>query len=259
MLGQVGKIRKGRAPLPMAVQSIQKRKQKSGGYKPGARRKRRRFLRFLMRYPGWLLMRVGSVKGLENIPKNGSAIVMINHIGWVDPLVALHASDRLIVPLGKIEAFKWPIIGILPRMWGAIPVDRNAVDSRALRMAFDALKAGEVILVAPEGTRNDQLREGSEGVAYLATRSAAPIVPAVLADTEGFPAVPFSKRWRGPQAKIEFGRPFRFPDQYKRAKRDELRRLTDTAMYMLAEMLPEERRGVYSDLENVDKDLIEMI
>jgi 1-acyl-sn-glycerol-3-phosphate acyltransferase len=241
----------------MAVQSIQNNSEEAGGYKPGLHLARRRFLRFMLRYPGWLMMRVAPALGLENIPAKGPAIVMINHIGWVDPLVALHTSPRLIVPLGKIEAFKWPVIGLLPRMWGAIPVDRNSVDSKALRMALEALKAGEIILVAPEGTRNEQLQSGTEGVAYLATRAAVPILPAVLEDTEGLPTAPFLKRWWGPRAKIKYGRPFRFPPEYRKARREDLRRLMDAAMYELAGMLPESRRGVYSDLSRAEEHLLE--
>ena len=59
----------------MAVQSIQNKNEKSGGYKPRQRRKRRRFLRFLMRYPGWLLMRVGSIEGLHYKGKDGGKVV----------------------------------------------------------------------------------------------------------------------------------------------------------------------------------------
>jgi hypothetical protein len=80
-----------------------------------------------------------------------------------------------------------------------------------------------------------------------------------VADTEGFPAVPFSKRWRGPAAKIRFGKAFRYRAGFQRAKRGDLRRLTDAAMYALAEMLPEPRRGFYSDLTKFDRDLLEWI
>jgi 1-acyl-sn-glycerol-3-phosphate acyltransferase len=241
----------------MAVRSIRNNSEEAGGYRPGDHQARRRILRFLLRYPGWLLMRVAPPEGLENIPVKGPAIVMINHIAWVDPLVALHTSTRLIVPLGKIEAFRWPVIGLLPRLWGAIPVDRNGVDSKALRMALDALKAGEVILVAPEGTRNEELQSGTEGVAYLATRADVAIIPAVLEDTEGFPTFPVLKRWWGPRAKIKYGTPMRFPLEFRKARREDLRRLMDAAMYALAEMLPESRRGVYSDLSKAETTLLE--
>jgi 1-acyl-sn-glycerol-3-phosphate acyltransferase len=243
----------------MAVRSVENERKKSAAYNPARWRRWRRGLRFLLRYPGWILMRVAKPEGLENIPPEGPAIVMINHIGWVDPLVAMHASPRPIVPMGKIEAFKYPVVGILPRLWGAIPVKRNGVDSKAIRLAMEVLEAGEVILVAPEGTRNVQLQPGLEGVAFLATRSGVPIIPAALEDTQGFPTFPLSKRWWGPPAKIKFGRSFRFKSEFRHSKRDDLRRLTDTAMYMLAELLPEGRRGVYSDLSNAEKNLIERL
>ena len=218
---------------------------------------RRRFLRFLIRVIGFnLLVRLDRVEGLENVPAHGPAIMMINHIAFVDPIVVLHLLPCNIVPLAKVEVYNYPLVGVFPRMWGVIPVRREEIDRRAIQGALDVLRAGEIILVAPEATRSPQLQQGKEGVAYLASRSGAPIVPVAIEGSEGFPTLPFKKRWRGPGVQVRFGRPFQYLPTEDRHRRDRMRQMTDEAMYILAAMLPESRRGVYSDLSKATQDTL---
>ena len=220
---------------------------------------RRWILRWLLSNIGFrILAKVERVEGVDNLPERGPAILMINHIAFIDPIVVLGCLPRNIVPMAKVEAYSYPVVGIFPRIWQAIPVHRGEIDRRALRMAFEVLSAGEVILVAPEGTRGKCLQEGKEGVAYLGTRSGAPIVPVAIDGTEGFPSVS-PKRWRQPGAVARLGRPFRFRSSSERPKGEELRRMTDEAMYVLSEMLPEERRGVYADLSQATTDTIDFV
>jgi 1-acyl-sn-glycerol-3-phosphate acyltransferase len=217
----------------------------------------RRFLRFLIRTIGFtLLAKLDRVEGLENVPAHGPAILMINHIAFVDPIVVLAALPRNIVPMAKIEVYSYPIVGIFPRLWGVIPVRRGEVDRDALRKALDVLAAGEVILVAPEGTRHPSLQRGKEGVAFLASRSGAPVIPVAVEGTVGFPSVN-PVRWRKGGAIVRLGRPFRFKDAGEKPGRVALRRMTDEALYVLASMLPEGRRGVYGDLERATRETIE--
>jgi 1-acyl-sn-glycerol-3-phosphate acyltransferase len=103
------------------------------------------------------------------------------------------------------------------------------------------------------------LKQGKEGVAYLATRTAAPVVPVAMDNTEGFPALRGSTRWRGPGATVRFGRPFRFRSGLERPGRELLRQMTDEALYVLAGLLPEKRRGVYADLSQATQDTIEWL
>lgn len=222
--------------------------------------RRRRFLRFLIREIGFnFLVWLERVEGLENVPAQGPAILMINHIAFVDPIVVLHLLPRNIVPMAKVEVYNYPLIGIFPRVWGVIPVRREEVDRRAIQRALDILRAGEIILVAPEATRSPQLQQGKEGAAYLASRSGAPIIPVAVEGTEGFPTLPFLKRWRGPGVQVRFGRPFCFRTGEQRHVRSQLRQMTDEAMYVLAAMLPEARRGFYSDLSRATQETLELL
>lgn len=222
---------------------------------------RRRFLRFLLRTIGFnFLAKIGSVQGLENVPAQGPALLMINHIAFIDSLVVLHVLPRNIVPLAKIEVYDYPLVGFIPRMWGVIPVRREEVDRRAVQQVLEVLRAGEMVLVAPEGTRAPQLSRGKEGVAYLACRSGAPVVPVAVEGTPGFPALRFfSAKWREPGAQVRFGRPFRFRPEFSHPDRDQLRLMTDEAMYLLAEMLEDRRRGYYGDLSQATQQTIEWV
>jgi 1-acyl-sn-glycerol-3-phosphate acyltransferase len=220
----------------------------------------RRFLRFLIRVIGFnFLAKLASVEGLENIPASGPAILMMNHLAFVDSLTVLHVCPRQIVPMAKIEVYDYPGIGIFPHLWGVIPVRREEFDRRALQGALDVLEAGEMILIAPEATRSTQLQEGKEGVAYLAHRANVPVVPVGIDGSPGFPAFRTSARWKGPGISIRFGRPFRYHHAPGRLDRLQMRQMTNEAMYILASLLPEHRRGYYSDLSKATQETLELL
>lgn len=228
-------------------------------YDHEALERKRSLLRWLIENIGFrFLLKYDHAEGIENLPERGPTIVMINHIAFVDPIVVLASLPRNIVPMAKVEAYSYPVWGVFPKMWEVIPVRRQAIDRRALRHAMNVLRAGEGILIAPEGTRSPQLQEGKEGVAFLGTRSEAAIVPVAVEGTEGFPTLELD-RWKGPGAVVRIGRPFRFINPDASSRRAPLRKMTDEAMYLLAGMLPPERRGVYSDLENATQDTIEFL
>ncbi len=242
----------------MTDNSLESTRNMRPAYNHARLERRRRFLRWLLRYLGFaLLVKVDHAEGVENVPKEGPAILMINHIAFIDPFVILDALPRNIVPLAKIEVYNYPVIGIFPRLWEVIPVRREEFDRRAVQQVMEVLNAGEIVLVAPEGTRSSQLQRGKEGVAYMASRSGAPVVPVAVDGTIGFPALRFTSPWKGRGAIIRFGRPFRYQPEYRHAGREQLRKMTDEAMYILAGMLPPERRGVYADLALATRDTIE--
>ena len=218
----------------------------AGAYDHARLERRRRILRWMIRELGFrFLVKVERLEGLEHFPAAGPAILMINHIAFVDPVVVLGLLPRNVVPMAKIEVYDYPLVGIFPQLWEVIPVRRGELDRRALRQALEVLAAGQVVLMAPEGTRHPALQQGREGIAYLASRAGVPVIPVAVEGTEGFPSLS-RRRWRGPGARVAVGRPFRFHER-PRLARDDLRRMTDEAMGVLAGMLPERRRGVYSE------------
>ena len=231
-----------------------------GGYVHSRFESRRRILRFLIRNIGFtLLAKIDHVEGIEKVPTKGPAILMINHINFIDPFVVLNVLPRNIVPMAKVEVYSYPIVGIFPRIYGVIPVQREEFDRQAVQGAMEVLKAGEIILVAPEAHRGPQLRTGKEGIAYLATRANVPIVPVAIDGTIGFPTFRLLSRWREPGANVCFGNPFRFKNTGQRAGKEMLRLMTDEASYILAALLPEYRRGVYADLSLATQETIEWV
>ena len=231
-----------------------------GGYEHSRFNTRRRILRFLIRNIGFtLLAKIDHVEGIEKVPVKGPAILMINHINFIDPFVVMNVLPRNIVPMAKVEVYSYPVVGIFPRIYGVIPVQREEFDRQAVQGAMDVLKVGEIILVAPEAHRGPQLRTGKEGIAYLATRADVPIVPVAIDGTIGFPTFRLLSRWREPGANVCFGNPFRFKNTGQRAGKEMLRIMTDEAMYILAAMLPEYRRGVYADLSLATQETIEWV
>ena len=221
---------------------------------------RRKSLRFLLEHIGFpLLAKFDHAEGLEHVPAEGPALIMINHIAFIDPLTVVISLKRNIVPLAKKEVYDYPLIGIFPKIWGVVPVSRGEVDRQAIRKVLNILDAGEIVLVAPEGTRGPQLKAAKEGIAYLASRSGAPVIPTAIEGTEPFPALRFTPAWKTSGAVVRFGAPFRYREAYRRAGREDLHKMTNEAMYVLAAMLPAQRRGCYANLENATQDTIEWL
>lgn len=216
----------------------------------------RNVLRWLIDNIAWRwLARIDRIEGLENLPPSGAAILMINHIAFIDPIVVLGNLPRNIVPLAKRDVYRIPVWGIFPRLWNVIPVDRGGFDRAAVRSALQVLEAGEIVLVAPEGTRHDALKDAKEGIAYLAYKADAPIIPVAIEGTQGFPSLS-RQRWAQPGVVVRLGRPIRLKRIGRRPNRNMLRQMTDECLYALARMLPDSRRGEYADLSKATTDFI---
>lgn len=129
----------------------------------------------------------------EHIPRTGPAIVAANHRSYFDPLaiaVALARQGRVGRFMAKREIFDAPVVGAIARAMGAIPVDRGSGADAPLLAAAQALAAGEIVVILPQGTipRGEAFFEtqlvGRRGVAVLARMSGAPVVPMGLWGTE---------------------------------------------------------------------------
>ena len=147
------------------------------------------------------------VKGLENLPRKGAALIVANHDSWLDPLAIIEAMmwrERQLRFLAKHSLWKFrPFAWILDQA-DQIPIRRGEGDTAALEAAVDALGRGEMIGVFPEGTlsRGTNLR-ARRGVSRLAR--ACPGVPVVLlAVTGGTDLKRFPKR---PRVTVEFFEP----------------------------------------------------
>jgi len=211
--------------------------------------------RLIKNYLTRFFVKFDQVIGLENIPVSGPAVLFFNHIAFFDPIVVMHALPRNIVPLAKAEGMNNAIFGLFLRLWEVIPMRRESIDREALRKMAQVLEAGEMILMAPEGTRHHDLQQAKEGLAYVAYRNDVPVIPVAIEGTEGFPTLSL-KRWRQAGARVHIGRPFCFKRLSSHLNTAHLRQMTDEAMYILAKMLPAHRRGEYADLDSATTETI---
>lgn len=124
------------------------------------------------------------IRGTENIPRQGGAVMAINHIGYMDFTyagLAARPAGRLVRFMAKAEVFAHPIGGPLMRGMRHIPVDRDA-GAASYRAALKALKDGEILGVFPEATisMSFELKEFKSGAVRMAAAAGVPIVPTVI-------------------------------------------------------------------------------
>ncbi|MBE9471484.1 MAG: 1-acyl-sn-glycerol-3-phosphate acyltransferase [Chloroflexi bacterium] len=185
--------------------------------------------------------------GLENIPAEPPYIMVINHLAAFDAPLLLTVCPHTIRAFAAAKHKRNPLYASILMMAGPIWVRRGEVDRKALREALDVLKRGEALGMAPEGTRARgpyALQKGKTGPAYLATRADVPLVPVGLTGTEQIKSnLP---RLRRTHIRVVVGKPFRLPES-GRVRGQKLREYTDLIMHRIAELLPEEYRGVYGE------------
>ncbi len=221
---------------------------------------RRRYLRdYLLRPVGFGMLVKVQVEGADHIPASGPTLLAMNHIGAIDPFVVVGAvRPRYVVPMSKVENYRNPLTGLILRAWGGYPVRRGEVDRQALESTIALLRQGRPVLIAPEGTRHPELSEAKDGMTYVAVKADAVIVPVGVEGTTRFPRTLL--RLRRTPVWVKFGRPFRLRGAERpRIPRDEIRQMTREAMFQLALLLPEHRRGFYADLSQMTTDYLEFV
>lgn len=201
----------------------------------------------------FLLTRV-QVSGKQYFPETGGYIVAANHLSIIEvPLVYCLINRENVTGLVAKKHQKNPFFHWVIDTMGGIWLNRNEIDTRALRAARDHVKSGGVLGIAPEGTRSDTgaLIKAKTGVAFIADQAKAPILPVAVSGTWQITSEILTLR--RPVIKVNFGESFTLP-QVDRSSRDaDLKRNTDEIMCRLAALLPPENRGVYADHPRVQE------
>jgi 1-acyl-sn-glycerol-3-phosphate acyltransferase len=126
---------------------------------------------------------------LTKVPHQGPLILATNHVNFLEvPIVYTHLQPRTITGFAKAETWDNRPMGFLFDLWEAIPIERGEADLGALRRGLKALEQGQILAVAPEGTRSGdgKLRRGHPGIVLMALKSGAPILPVVVHGGEIF-------------------------------------------------------------------------
>jgi 1-acyl-sn-glycerol-3-phosphate acyltransferase len=149
---------------------------------------------FLLRFIVWLL--VHSVyrlekRGIERIPDEGPALLVCNHVSFVDALIITAACRRPIRFVMDHRIFRWPILSFVFRSGRAIPIAPGKENRALMEQAFDEIEAalanGDLVGIFPEGaiTANGELGAFRPGISRILERSRVPIVPMGLSGLWG--------------------------------------------------------------------------
>ncbi|MFL7840229.1 MAG: lysophospholipid acyltransferase family protein [Candidatus Promineifilaceae bacterium] len=214
-----------------------------------------RTIRIIFRVVLRVLARV-SMTGYENIPSEGGAIVVSNHIGRLDAMIGVVVSDRDDIILMIADKYHdVPLWRWLGDHLDAIWLDREEVDFHSMREVFRRLKAGGLLGIAPEGTRSksEALVLGKPGAAYLASRSQLPLIPVGISGTEDRLVKQKLKRLQRLDITIKIGEPFMLPPLPRKDREEFLEESTDEIMCRIAALLPPKYRGVYKEYPRVSE------
>ena len=144
---------------------------------------------FLMRFLAWLLIhsvyRVDK-EGLERVPQEGACVIVCNHVSYVDPVVIAACVRRPIRFVMDHRIYAVPLLNFIFRTMRAIPIAPAKEDATLKEKAFaeaaEALRAGEIVCIFPEGkiTDNGELNRFRPGLQRILEQAPVPVVPMAL-------------------------------------------------------------------------------
>lgn len=208
-----------------------------------------RFVQSLLRLVFRLISRL-EVHGMENIPSSGSFIAVSNHIGRLDAALVYVVLDRTDIIMMVAEKYKEnAFFRWLVRMLDGIYIDRFNADLNAIREIMRRLKAGGVLVMAPEGTRSPTaaLKDGKDGASYLAAKSGLPILPVGVTGTEDELVGQRLRHFKRFRIVAHVGKTFSLPPLSAKDRETQLPQFTDEIMCQIAALLPESYRGLYAN------------
>lgn len=199
------------------------------------------------------------VQGAERFPAEGPVIVVANHLSFMDSFWIPLCTPRRVVFLAKAEYFEsWKTAWFFRGM-GMIPVKRGVRHQAeaALQAGLEHLEGAGVLGMYPEGTRSPdgKLHRGRTGVARLALRSGAPIVPVgLIGSREVMPKDARLPRLRG-NITARVGSPMTF-EKYRGREQDRgaLRAMTDEIMFEIMSLSGQSYVDEYATIRNTDGD-----
>jgi len=182
------------------------------------------------------------VRGADHVPVSGAAIIAPVHRSNVDFGFTPFLTRRKLFFMAKEELWKVGWFGRMLESFGVFPVHRTGTDRESVRRAEEVLKGGHLLVMFPEGARRsgEEVGELLEGVAFLAARTGAPIVPVGIAGSER--AMPKGAKVPKPfRITVSVGEPLDVPDKGPG------RRVARSQIHQLSEALRERLQAAYDD------------
>jgi 1-acyl-sn-glycerol-3-phosphate acyltransferase len=205
------------------------------------------FMNMVIRLGTDILCRIDK-HDFSKVPARGPLILVTNHIGSLEvPLLFVHLQPRKMIGLAKIETWNSKFMGWLFDLWEAIPVRRGEADLEAIRRCLDVLKAGDILAVAPEGTRsyNGRLLHAQPGIVLIGLHSDAPILPMAHWGGEAFGAN--LKRLKRTDFHVRVGKLFYLDANGEKVNGEIRQVMVDEIMSQVAVLMPENYRGEYAN------------
>jgi len=157
----------------------------------------------------------GGIRSIDerNVPQSGPVLVAPIHLSYLDPPAVACGTRRRLRFMAKEELFVHAVLGRLIASLGGFPVKRGEADTESIRKAISIIEDGEALLIFPEGSRGDgeSIQEMSRGVAMLAKRTKAPVVPVGVIGTNLVMPRGKSKGTRH-LVTLVYGKPFTFEE-----------------------------------------------
>lgn len=154
-----------------------------------------------------------TIIGGDHIPREGGAVIALNHVGYLDFVFAGYAAlpqRRLVRFMAKKEVFDKAGVGWLMRQMQHIPVDRYGDPAESLREAVARLQRGDLVGMFPEGTISPSFvpREGKSGAVRMAQQAGVPLIPMAVWGTQRILTKWRPKNWQRKVAiTVNIGRP----------------------------------------------------
>lgn len=219
------------------------------------------FLRIVRAIARVVLGVIARIEIIGNINyQTGGYIIVANHVGRLEAFLAILLAERDDIVLILAEKYKkyafWRYIATkVDGIW----VNRFDADFAALRVVLKRLQNGDVLAVAPEGTRSPTatLLPGKPGAAYLAAKSGLPIIPMGVVGTEDAVVKYRLKRLKRLDITVRVGEPYRLSPIPKVGRDEWLQAQTDDMMCRIAALLPPDHRGVYANHPRLREILLE--
>lgn len=210
----------------------------------------RSFLRWLIRRLMNMVAVVEVHDRQPNLPESGAFIIATNHLGFLDAFLLYYSINRwdVFVPVAEKWALN-PFYRWAGKYLNFVFIDRFNPDLRAMRTMIGLMERGDVLVIAPEGTRSriGMMAEGKPGVSFLAARLRRPIVPIGLSGTEDKKVIGNLRRLQRSRITVRVGKPFELEVPTGKERDTVLKRNTDEIMCRIAALIPEKNRGVYAE------------